>query len=499
MKKFWKLLSFIVLLSIIITSTAIAATELVVVQQTDAKSLDPTFSNDVYSHNLNLNIYDRLIDWSDNVQLEKSLAESYEQINPLTLQVKIKKGVKFHNGDEMTAEDVKFTLERSSKQPQVMTYFSIVEKVDIIDPYTVNIVTTKPYGPLLNALAHAGGSILNKKYVESAGDKAFLEPIGTGPFKFESWKSGDRIILAGNKDYFGGAPFVDKVTYRVIPESTSRAIALETKEVDIAFIIDPVDGPIVKSRDYLKVYEVPAISMTYLGFNCEKGAGKDLRVRKAIINAINLPDIVDTAFLKAAVPATSAAPQAVIGFNKNLKAPVQNIEKAKALLAEAGYKDGLKLKLWINENKSREDSAVIIQAQLKEVGIDVTIEKLEWGSYLDKLARGEHDLFILGWSSTPDADEALYALFHSENKGHAGNRSFYGNPEVDALLDKARESTDPAVRIPLYERAQEIIIDEAAVLPLVNPINISGVQNYIEGFVASPRSMYLLKNVKKNK
>jgi len=500
MKRFWKLLCLTLLGLLVLTSVAAAApNELIVVQQTDAKSLDPTGSNDVYSHNLNLNIYDRLFDWSPEMKVEPSLAESYKQIDPLTLEVKIKKGVKFHNGDELTAEDVKFTLERASKQPQVITYFSPITGVEIVDPYTVKITTEKPYGPLINALAHAGGSIVNKKYVTADEKKAFLEPVGTGPFKYESWQSGDRIVLAANKDYFNGAPGVDKITYRVIPESVNRAIALETKEVDVVLVVDPVDAPNVKAKKYIKVYELPALSMTYLGFNCEKAPLDDVRVRQAIVYAINLPDIVDTAFLKAAVPANSAVPQGVMGYNKNLQSPVRDVEKSKALLKEAGIKDRLKLKLWINENKSREDSAVIMQAQLAEVGIDVSIEKLEWGAYLDKLGRGEHDLFILGWSTSPDPNEAMNALFNSKNKGHAGNRSFYGNPRVDELLDKGQEVTDPAVRIPMYEEAQEIVCREAAVLPMVNPYSIVAVQDYVEGFEMNPRSMYMMKNVKKNK
>jgi peptide/nickel transport system substrate-binding protein len=499
MKKFYKAPLLILMFVLLCGMTLYAAGDLIVAQQTDAKSLDPTGSNDVYSHNLNLNIYDRLFDWSSEMKVEPSLAESYTQIDPLTLEVKIKKGVKFHNGDELTAEDVKFTLERAANQPQVMVYFSPIKAVDIIGPYTIRITTEKPYGPLVNALAHAGGSIVNKKYVTADEKKAFLEPIGTGPFKMESWQSGDRIILTANKNYFQGPPGVDKITYRVIPESVTRAIALETREVDIVLVVDPVDAPLVKAKKYLKVYEMPALSMTYLGFNCEKAPLSDRRVRRAIVSAINLSDIVDTAFLKAAVPANSAVPQGVMGFNKKLKAPLRNIEESKALLKDAGIKDRLELKLWINENKSREDSAVIMQAQLAEVGIDVTIEKLDWGAYLDKLGRGEHDLFILGWSSSPDPNEAMDALFNSKNKGHAGNRSFYGNARVDELLSKGAESTDPAVRIPLYEEAQEIVCDEVAVLPLVNPINIVTVQDYIEGFEMNPRSMYFMRNVKKNK
>jgi len=500
MKKFLKLLVFslIGILLLPISSFGKEST-LVVAQQTDAKSLDPQKSNDVYSHNLNLNIYDRLFDWTPKMELEKNLADTYEQLDPLTLQVKIKEGVKFHNGEELTSEDVKFSIERGRDAPAVMTYFADIDRVDIVDKYTVKIVTKRPYGPLFNALAHTGGSIMNKKYVEAQKDEAFLKPIGTGAFKFDSWRSGDRIILKANKDYFRGAPLTETIVYRVIPESVNRAIALETKEVDMVLVIDPVDVETVKDNEDIILYEMPATSMTYMGFNCDKKPFSDPKVREAIALGVNLPDIVETAFLKAAVPANSVVPAGVVGYNKNLKAPVRDVEKAKALLAEAGYKDGLKLKLWLNENKSREDSAVIMQAQLKEIGVDINIEKLEWGAYLDKLGRGEHDLFLLGWSTSPDPDSAMYALFHSKNKGNAGNRSFYGNAKVDELLDKGRETTDPAARLVFYEEAQEIITKEVGVLALVNPYNIVGAQKYIEGFEMNPQSTYMMRKVKVNK
>ncbi|MDR1831909.1 MAG: ABC transporter substrate-binding protein [Fusobacteriaceae bacterium] len=476
-----------------------AAGELVIAQQADARSLDPSFSNDVYSHNVNVNIYDRLVDWSPTMTPENSLAESFKQLDPLTLQVKIKEGVKFHNGDELTSEDVKFTIERSSKVPAAKTYYGDVDHVDIVDKYTVNIVTKIPYGPIMNTLAQTSGSILNKKYVEANGDKAFQQPVGTGPFKFKSWQSGDRIILDANKDYFRGAPGTTGVIFRVIPESTNRTIALETKEIDMALVIDPVDAATVRSRDYLKLHEMPSLSFTYLGYNCKKAPLDDARVRKAIALGINLPDIVDTAFQKAAVPAYSVIAEATLAYKKDLPRPKRDVEAAKALLKEAGFEKGLKLKLWLNENQSRKDSAVIIQAQLAEIGIDVTIEILEWGAYLTRLSNAEHELFLLGWSGSPDPDGGMYALFNSKNFGEGGNNSFYKNDRVDELLDKGRATTDAAARIPLYEEAQEILIEEQAVCPLVNPINMVGAQASLTGFDMNPRSVYFFRNIKKAK
>ncbi|MDR3258211.1 MAG: ABC transporter substrate-binding protein [Fusobacteriaceae bacterium] len=496
MKKILRIISltFLILITSFISFSK-GTNALIVVQQSDAKTLDPSASNDAYSHNVNLNIYDRLFDYNTEMKIVPTLAESYKQLDPLTLQVVLKKGVKFHNGDELTSEDVKFSLERASKAPASLSFFGNVEKIEIIDPYTVNIITKAPYGPLLNSLAHSTGSIINKKYTESGTD-TFFKPIGTGPFIFESWKAGDRVVLTTNKNYFNGPSSVEGLIFRVIPESTNRTIALETREVDIVLTVSPVDADAVEANDHLKLYRRPSAALNYLGLNCEKGPTSDIRVRQAIVSALDMKD-VNIAFGRLAIAAYSVIPPDVLGYKEN--PPVlRDVEKAKKLLAEAGYSNGLKLKFWTNDNQARKDSAVIMQAQLKEVGIDVEIEILEFGAYLERLNRGEHDLFILGTLGSTDPDGALYTIFHTSNLGSGGNRSFYKNPKVDELLDKGRASTDVAERVAVYEEAADIIRDEVGIIPLVYPPVSVGAQDYIDGFYPYPTFTFLFKDVKKN-
>ena len=166
-------------------------------------------------------------------------------------------------------------------------------------------------------------------------------------------------------------------------------------------------------------------------------------------------------------------------------------------MAKAGYPNGFKARIWTNDKSVRKDTAVILQDQLKQIGIDVQIEILEWGSYLDRVAKGEHDMFILGWSSSADSDSAMYALFHSKNLGGAGNRTFYKNPKVDELLDKARESTVPEERIKYYKEIQDIIQEELPMFALVYPDEITGMQKNIEGFVFHPEGTHYLAPVTK--
>ncbi|WP_308008689.1 glutathione ABC transporter substrate-binding protein [uncultured Fusobacterium sp.] len=494
-----KLLALLTMAVLTVSSFTLQAkdTKLVVAQNSDAKSLNPQISNDIPTHRVNINIYDRLIEKDKDMNLIPGLAESWEQADPLTLILKIRKGVKFHNGDPLTVGDVVFSLKKATEAPALMAYFGDLDKIEAVDENTVKITTKVPYGPLVNYLAHVGAGIMSEKAVTAGGSDYGQHPVGTGPFIFESWTSGDRIVLKANPDYYKGKPGVDSLTFRVIPEGTNRTIALETGEADIAYDIDPIDMDMVKNNPKLKADQNSAMSMTYLGFNTQRAPFDKKEVRQAIAYATDADSIINAVFLKAAKKANSPVSPNVFGYNKDAKLYTQNIAKAKELLAEAGYPNGFKARIWTNDKSVRKDTAVILQDQLKQIGIDVQIEILEWGSYLDRVAKGEHDMFILGWSSSADSDSAMYALFHSKNLGGAGNRTFYKNAKVDELLDKARESTVPEDRIKYYKELQDIIQEDLPMFALVYPDEITGMQKNIEGFVFHPEGTHYLAPITK--
>lgn len=487
---------FLTLIMAIFTFTnAIAGTTLTVGQNAEAKTLDPMASNDVPSHRVELHIYDTLVKRDSKGNIYPGLAESWKYLDNRTLEMKLRKGVKFHNGDELKASDVVFTLKRAKTSPSIMTYFGEIEDVKATDNYTVVIKTKKPFGPFLMYLAHQGVGILSEKAVTSAGKDYAHKPVGTGPFSFVSWRAGDRIVLKANPNYYNGKPQVDNLVFRVITEGSSRTIALETGEIDIAYDIDPIDLPIVKSNSKLKLYQKPASTIHYLGFNTKKAPFNKKEVRQAVAYAINIDDILAVAYQGAATKANSPLPPSTIGYDKNSKEYKVNIAKAKELLAKAGYPNGFKTKIWLNDNTIRKDISVIVQDQLKQIGIDVEIEVMEWGTYLDRLNRGEHQMYLLGWSSNPDADGALYSIYHSKNSG--SNYAFYNNPEVDKMLDNARQSTDTNERIGIYKKLQGVLQEELPMYILAYPDNIVGTRKNIENFELDSQSEYVLFNVKK--
>lgn len=473
---------------------------LVIAQGADAKALDPQGSNDQPSSRVAIQIFDTLVKQDKNMEIIPGLAESWQQIDDTTTEFKLRKGVKFHNGNEFTATDVKYTIDRMKTSPQVAHIVAAVESVEVVDPYTVRVKTEKPFGALLSHLAHTGASILNKETVEKQGASFSQNPVGTGPYRFVNWKTGDRITLEANPDYYMGKAPIEKVVFKNIVEGTNRTIGLETGEIDIAYDLEPMDKGMVQSIDTLDYVEEPSLSITYIGFNVSKAPLDNKKVRQAISYAINADDIIEVAYQGSAEKANSAIGPKVFGYNPDAKGYEYNVNKAKELLKEAGYEKGMKIKLWTNDNPIRRDIAVIVQAQLKEIGIDVTIETLEWGAYLDGTGRGEHDMFILGWVSvTGDADYGLEPLFNSANIGGAGNRSFYSNPRVDELLTKAKNETNPEKRKEYYYEVQNIIQEDEPIYTVAYTTQNIGKQKTVKNFEMNPAGHHKVYGTYKTK
>lgn len=463
----------------------------------EPKSLDPHSSNDAPSSKVNVQIYDRLVEQDENMSVVPGLAESWEQPDSKTTIFHLRKGVKFHNGEELKASDVKFSLERMIKSPQTSHIVNSISNIEVLDDYTVKVETKEPFGGLLSHLAHSTAVILNEKAVKEAGDNYGQNPIGTGPYKFVSWQSGDRITLEANPDYYLGETPIKNLVFKPIVEVANRTIAVETKEVDIAYDIEGMDREKLKNDKNINFIEEPSLSMAYLGFNLQKAPFNDIRVRQAIAMAIDTDSIIATAYNGAAKKANSIIGPKVFGYNKDAKMWKQDIEKAKELLAEAGYPNGFKTKIWLNDNPVRRDIAIILQDQLKQVGIDATIETLEWGAYLDGTSRGDHEMFLLGWVSvTGDADYGMYALLSSSCFGGAGNRCFYSNPKVDELLEKARTSTDVEERKALYGEIQEIVQEELPLYTIAYTEQNAALQKNIENFKLKAAGHHRIYGVK---
>lgn len=470
---------------------------LVVAMGADARSLDPHATNDQPSARVMAQVYNTLMLQTEDLKIEKGLVKDYKVISDTEYEFELRSGVKFHNGEELKSSDVKFTLERKiANNSPAKFLIDPMDRVEIIDDYKFKIHLKFPFGPFITHLAHTATSILNEKAVLEAGEDYGRKPVGTGPFKFVNWMSGDSITLERFDDYYGGAAKSKYVKFRFIPEDANRAIALETGEADIIYDAGPADFANLKAIEEINAMQSKGLTTFYMGFNMQKKPFDDVRVRRAINLALDVEKATQVAFEGYAVAAKGPLAPTVQFANTKTKGYGYNVEEAKKLLADAGYPNGFKTTLWTNNNPIRVKYAEIFQEQLAQVGIEITIDIMEFAPYLDRTAQGEHDLFMLGWVAvTGDADYGLYSLFHSKEFGDAGNRTFYSNPEVDRLLDLGKTSPDPKDREKAYHQAQEIIVEDAPWVFLAFRDDLCATRTYVEGFVPHTAGHHKLHKV----
>nr|WP_330396863.1 ABC transporter substrate-binding protein [Anaeromicrobium sediminis] len=472
---------------------------LVVATSYDAKTLDPHTTNDIASSSVMAQIYENLLTLDDNNELVGQLAEKWEKLDDKTYKFYLKKGVKFHNGEEFKASDVKFSLLRAlNKEGSAVKH--VVGEIDpdqikIEDDYTIVVGLKRPFSVFLTYITHIGGGVmLNEKAVTEAGDDYGMNPVGTGPYKFKSWVKGDNIVLERFDEHRNIKPKFKEIVLRAIPEATSRTIELESGGVDIAYNIVPTDVPRVDENPDLELLRKVNLSTQYLGFNCEKEPFNDVKVRKAIGLALSTKPMVESVFRGVGKPAMGPIGPGAKYFNKDLHIPERNIEEAKKLLEEAGYPEGFSTEVWTNDRKERIDMATIMQSQLKEIGIDLKIQVLEWSAYLEGLKNSRQSLYIVGWTmSAPDPDMGLYPLFHSSMKG-SNNFSYFGDEEIDKMLEDGRILEDSAERQELYYTIQEKIVEKAPWVFLQNGEEVVGTRKNIKGFKPSPMGYHILYN-----
>lgn len=477
--------------------------DFVYVTGSDAPTLDPHGVNDTASNTATTQLYERLTDYAADGSVVPLLATEYKSVDDTTWEFKLREGVKFHDGSDFTAEAVKMSFERiidpEFASPKAVI-LNMISEIKVIDDYTVQIITEKPFAPLPAHLAHNAGSIIAPAAIkaENDGGKTIAEnPIGTGPFKFESWNRGAELKFVKNDDYWGEKPSIETVSIKVVPEQATRVAMIEKGEAHL-MLVGASDVSRVEAMDGITIDRVRGTRMDYVSFNLNKAPYDNVKVRQAIAMAINKDDVVNGILDGQGVPAVGPLAPNVVGNSQDLKPLPYDVEAAKALLAEAGYPDGFKTTIYVNEgSKERADIAELVQAQLAELNIEVDIEVIEWGTFLEKTAAGEHELFVLGWTTvTGDADYGLYALFHSANHGSVGNRSFYTNPKVDELLDKGRTSTNQDDRNAAYKEISEILVEEAPMVYLHHPDFVHATNGVESGLFVNFSGTPFFKDIK---
>jgi len=446
----------------------------------EPNNLLPVLSSDSASSDINRLVYNGLIRYDKNLQLEGELAETWEiSEDNLTFTFHLRKDVTWHDGAPFTSADVLFTYQMYINPDVPTSYaedFLQVAKAEAVDPYTFRVTYEKPYAPALESW----GTAIHPKHLLEGQDvsKSPLSrsPIGTGPYTFVKWDAGEKVELLANPNYFEGQPYIHRVVYRVIPDSSTQFLELQSGGLDFMGLTPiqyqtQTDTPAF-ARNFNK-YRYLSFSYTYLGYNLTKPLFQDQRVRQAIAHAINKQELIDGVLLGLGQAATGPYKPDTWVYNAKVKRYAYNPELSRSLLAEAGWMDsdgdevldkaGEKLAFAIVTNQGndlRSKTAEIIQRRLKEVGIAVEIRVVEWATFLKEfIFTGNFDATILGWTGGPEPDQ--FNIWHSSKTAPRElNFVKYSNPEVDELLEKGRRTFDQAERKQIYDRFQEILAEE---------------------------------------
>ncbi len=456
-----KIMLCLVVLSVVSCSESADTKTLTIAVPMEMIELDPFGTMDTHSIRIRHQVFDTPIVIGKDGTYQPKLATDWKFVTPTKLHLTIRSNVFFHNGDELTAEDVAYSLNKSRATPTHQSDLSPIKNVEATSPYDVYVELHFPYAPVLATLSSGFVYIVNKKESEAGNNY-----VGTGPFKFKEWNRGRNVVIERFDDYWGEVAKVEFIDIRTVPESLVRMIAAETGEVDIAYDIDY--GEKERAGDKLVFLETQISRIEYLGFNVTEKPYDNPKVREAIAYALDVPGIISSAAQGAGVHANSLS---VRGPGYTESEPMQqDVEKARQLFIESGVVLDKPLQI-LAVDGIRKLTAEIIQANLKEIGINAEVELVEWAKYAQTMYDVDTTMFLGGWSGAPDADFYYNVFFNSSNIGSGGNFTEYSDPEMDRLLGLARVEHNYNKRQQLYQQIHDKTIEEKVLVPLYYPLN----------------------------
>jgi peptide/nickel transport system substrate-binding protein len=467
-------------------------------------NLDPPQVTDLNSNRVSRRIAETLVTFADeSTRVEPNLAESWTiSRDGLAYTFKLRKGIQFHDGTPLNAEAVKFSIERQfnpdhpfnklGKYPFAAYFFGNVKAVEVVSDDTVQFVLKEPRASFLSVLAAGAASIVSPTAVRKHGADYALNPVGTGPFRYVSWERGQRVVLERNPNYWKHPVKVERVVFRPIVEDQARLTELLTGSLDLIVGVPPDFVAQLENNPKIGLLKQVGAHVWYLGINNQKKPFDDKRVRQALNFAVNKEAIVRDVLKGTGAVSRGPVLPDTWGADPALKAYPYDPERAKKLLAEAGYPNGFATTLWVPESGSGMQSPVamstVIQSNLRAVGVNVTLQTMEWGAFLAKLRSKEQELFALSWmAGAEDPDLVVYPLLHSSQWTPTGpNRALYKNSRLDDLLNQARSVTDQSKRAELYREAQRILVDDPPWVFIDHEIQIAAFSRRVQGLKLHP-------------
>lgn len=489
---------------------------LVFARSGDSVGLDPGRETDGESFYGSTQIFDTLVEFKPGTtEVQPALAESWDvSADGLEFTFYLRSGVKFHDGTPFNADAAKFSFDRQLLEDHPYydhgpwKYFGgmgmgdIIDEIVVLDDLTVRFILAKPEAPFIANMAMDFASIVSPTAVALYDEEFPSNPVGTGPFKLVSWTKDDSIVLEANHDYWGEGPYLDRLILRVIPDATARYLALKAGEVDLIDFPSAEDLELMAADPNIELIQQAGLNVGYIAMNVDKEPFGDVRIRQAMNYAINREEIIEAVYGSAGQVAKNPIPPTIWSYNDDIEGYPYDPDKARELLAEAGYPDGFSTDLWAmpvarpyNPNARR--VAEIVQAQLADIGVEIEIVSYDWGTYLDKTDSGEHSMAMLGWTGdNGDPDNFIYLLLSADSAvPPAMNISFWKNEEFTRLTREAKAVYDQDVRAELYKQAQVIFHEEAPWVPIAHSVVTVPVRTNVHGFVIYPTGKRVFQRV----
>jgi peptide/nickel transport system substrate-binding protein len=473
----------------------------------DPPTLDPAHATDLTSSAVIRQVFDALLELDEQLRVVPALARSWTTSTDARVYTfQLRAGVRFHNGRELKAADVKYSFERAAKGKRPWVFEKIrgarafiagragdIAGIRVVDDLTVELQLDQPFPPFLFLIAYDAASVVPREETDKRGAGFASHPVGTGAFRFVSWRRDDQVVLERFPEHFRGPALLDRVVFRIVPAEITRYNEYVAGQLDMTDIptgrcraaqADP------KLKGQAAVW--PTLGTHGLRFNVERPPFGDARVRRAIAHAVDPSIIVEHLLEGCVLPAKGVMPPSLPGFARDVRRLPFDRERARKLLADAGFPGGRGLPpiaFNFNTSDGNQRIAEVLQAQLKEIGIPLELRRLDWAAHIKLVDEGSAGFFRQGWiADYPDPENFLTVLFHSRNAGAAGNTSRYRNPTLDRLFDEADAMSSAPARYKRYAEAEQIVVDDAVWISLYHYTSRALIKPYVKGLERSAQS-----------
>jgi len=460
----------------------------------DVVTLDPHLSGSKFDRQVYHNLYDPLFILDEKLGIQPNLAESYQTPDPQTLLIKLRSGLKFHDGTDLNAEAARFNFERMANDPKSVRKGEVanIASTEVVDPLTLKLSLKQPDSSLLATLTDRAGMMISPtalgKLGADLGNNA--TGAGTGPFQFVEWVPDDHVLLKRNDSYWStsGGPYFDQIRYRPIPDDTVKLQSLQNNEIDVLDYLAPRNVSTAKSDSNLVVIDVPSLAAFWFTLNTTRPPFSDKNLRLALVYGLDVDALVTGVYLGVGVPANGPISPASWAYDDSIKPVARDLNKARQYLAAAGQPNGFSFDFEVVNVPIGIQEGEVVKAQLAEAGITCNVVQIDGARQLSDGNNKTYDMTSYDWSGRPDPDGNTYQFFHT-TPGVSLNWSGISNPQLDQLLEQTRQVTDHDQRKQLYSQAIQILTAEAPVVWEIHPVEPKALSPKLQGYTPIPDGM----------